>query len=101
MSAFKTPSIRNISKTAPYMHNGVYTTIDEIIEFYRKGGGKGFGLNIPNQTLPFDSLQLTKTEILQLKKFMLTLNDSSLNVSAPNKLPFIRGYENRKVGGNY
>ena len=100
-SAFKTPSLRNISKTAPYMHNGVYTTIDEIIEFYWKGGGKGFGLSIPNQTLPFDSLQLSKTEILQLKKFMLSLNDSSLTVKAPKTLPFIKGYENRKVGGNY
>ncbi len=101
LSAFKTPSLRNISKTAPYMHNGVYTTIDEIIEFYRKGGGKAFGLSIPNQTLPFDSLQLSKTEILQLKKFMLSLNDSSLTVKAPKTLPFIKGYENRKVGGNY
>jgi cytochrome c peroxidase len=101
LNAYKTPSIRNISKTAPYMHNGVYTTVDEVIEFYRKGGGKGFGLNVTNQTLPFDSLQLSNKEILQLKKFILTLNDSTLNVKVPKTLPFIKGYENRKIGGNY
>ncbi|MDX2173984.1 MAG: cytochrome c peroxidase [Bacteroidota bacterium] len=101
LGAFKTPGIRNISKTAPYMHNGVYNNLDEIIEFYRKGGGKGVGLNVVNQTLPFDSLQLNKTEILQLKKFILALNDSSLVVKPPKTLPLIKGYENRKVGGNY
>ncbi len=101
LSAFKTPSIRNINQTAPYMHNGVYTTIDEVIAFYQKGGGKGIGLNVYNQTLPFDSLQLSKKEILQLKKFILTLNDSSMNVKAPKTLPLIKGFENRKIGGNY
>lgn len=99
--AFKTPGIRNISKTAPYMHNGAYTTLDEVIEFYKKGGGKGLGLTIENQTLPFDSLQLTSSEIMQLKKFVLSLNDSSLSVKAPKTLPNIKGYENRKIGGNY
>ncbi len=101
LSAYKTPGIRNISKTAPYMHNGVYTTIDEIIDFYKKGGGKGFGITISNQTLPFDSLQLSLTEVSQLKKFILSLNDSSLVIKAPKLLPYIKGYESRKIGGNY
>ncbi len=38
--AFRTPMLRDISKTAPYMHNGVFETIDEVIEFFNKGGGK-------------------------------------------------------------
>ncbi len=39
--AFRTPTLREISRTAPYMHNGVFSTLDEVIEFYNEGGGKG------------------------------------------------------------
>ncbi len=39
--AFRTPTLREISKTAPYMHNGVLKTLDEVIEFFDGGGGKG------------------------------------------------------------
>ena len=38
--AFRTPTLRDISKTAPYMHNGVFNTLDEVIGFLDKGGGK-------------------------------------------------------------
>ena len=60
MHAFKTPTVRNIEFTGPYMHNGIYTTLEEVVEFYHKGGGAGFNYMVPNQTLPFDSLQLSK-----------------------------------------
>ena len=59
------------------MHNGVYKTLEEVIDFYDKGGGQGLGLNIPNQTLPADKLQLTKIEKQQLKAFLLTLTDTT------------------------
>lgn len=103
LASFKTLGIRHLDQTAPYMHNGAYTTIDEVIEFYKKGGGAGFGLNVPNQTLPFDSLQLTKTETTNLKKFLLSLTDKSFAISAPKCLPVIniKGLEKRKIGGNY
>jgi cytochrome c peroxidase len=39
--AFRTPTLREISKTAPYMHNGVLATIEEVIDFFDKGGGAG------------------------------------------------------------
>jgi cytochrome c peroxidase len=39
--AFRTPTLREIAKTAPYMHNGIFATLDEVIEFFDKGGGKG------------------------------------------------------------
>jgi len=42
------------------MHNGVYQTLEEVLDFYNKGGGQGLGIQIQHQTLPFDSLQLTK-----------------------------------------
>ena len=71
--AFKTPTIRNVAKTAPYMHNGVYKTLDEVVDFYNKGGGNGLGFNLPNQTLPFDKLNLTPSEKKLLVAFMKAL----------------------------
>ena len=74
--AFKTPTVRNISLTAPYMHNGVYKTLEEVIEFYNKGGGAGMGLQVNNQTLPADLLNLSKDEKKQLIAFMQSLTDT-------------------------
>ena len=73
---FKTPTVRNIEKTAPYMHNGVYTTLEEIVDFYNKGGGKGLGIELEYQTLPFDKLNLTTQEKNDLVSFMKTLTDT-------------------------
>ncbi|NHN24664.1 methylamine utilization protein [Flavobacterium jejuense] len=72
---FKTPTVRNIEKTAPYMHNGVYTTLEEIVDFYNKGGAKGLGIELEYQTLPFDKLNLTNKEKEDLVLFMKTLTD--------------------------
>ena len=76
---FKTPSIRNSDLTAPYMHNGVYETLEEVIEFYEVGGGLGLGFDLPNQTLPSGSLGLTKEEKEALESFIRTLNDFPLD----------------------
>ena len=72
---FKTPTVRNSGVTAPYMHNGVYTTLDEVMDFYNKGGGAGLGIENDYQTLPFDNLKLSKEEIAAVTAFMETLND--------------------------
>lgn len=76
---FKTPTLRNIAKTAPYMHNGVYTTLEEVIDFYDAGGGNGLGLQLEFQTLPFDSLNLSATEKSELIAFLKTLTDEVQN----------------------
>lgn len=73
--AFKTPTVRNISKTAPYMHNGVYTTLEEVVKFYNLGGGSGIGIDLHNQTLPPDSLQLSNQDISDIIHFMQSLED--------------------------
>lgn len=72
---FKTPTVRNIEKTAPYMHNGVYTTLEEIIDFYDKGGATGLGIELEYQTLPPDKLNLTNQEKEDLIVFLKTLTD--------------------------
>ncbi|MCE5194699.1 MAG: cytochrome-c peroxidase [Nitrospiraceae bacterium] len=61
--AFRTPTLREISRTAPYMHNGIFNTLDEVIEFFNKGGGKG------NKVLK--PLGLTSEEKKNLKTFMI------------------------------
>ncbi len=75
--AFKTPTLRNVALTAPYMHNGVFKTLEEVVEFYDRGGGQGIGLDVPNQTLPPEPLGLTVKEKADLVQFMKTLTDVS------------------------
>ncbi|HRG23760.1 MAG TPA: cytochrome c peroxidase [Chitinophagaceae bacterium] len=75
--SFKTPTLRNIALTGPYMHNGVYDSLEEVMEFYNNGGGKGLNIAPPNQTLPFDKLSLSKKEIADIIAFMRALTDTS------------------------
>jgi len=75
IGAFKTPTVRNAAVTAPYMHNGVFKTLEEVVSFYNKGGGIGLGYEVENQTLPFDKLNLTVKEEKALVAFMKTLTD--------------------------
>lgn len=71
--AFKIPTVRNIDKTAPYMHNGVYQTLDQVMEFYNNGGGVGLGIELPNQTLPGEKLGLSEEEIGDVIAFIRSL----------------------------
>ncbi|MDR3680861.1 MAG: cytochrome c peroxidase [Flavipsychrobacter sp.] len=72
--AFKTTTVRNAARTAPYMHNGVFTTLEQVVDFYNKGGGNGLGMKIDNQTLPFDKLNLTTVESNELVAFIKSLD---------------------------
>lgn len=74
--AFKTPTVRNAAATAPYMHNGALHSMEQVIEFYDKGGGNGIGLSVPNQTLSAIPLGLTATEKKALIAFMEALRDN-------------------------
>jgi len=75
MFAFKTPTVRNVAESSPYMHNGVYKDLEQVVEFYHKGGGVGLGIDLPFQSLPFDSLSLDPSEKGALIAFMQTLTD--------------------------
>ncbi|MBL0102694.1 MAG: hypothetical protein IPP51_02330 [Bacteroidetes bacterium] len=102
--AFKTPTLRNVAITGPYMHNGVFRTLDEVIEFYNDGGGIGLGYDVPFQTLSEDSLHLTSTEKFELISFLQSLTDTVDITSVPNKLPRFQDgnpLNERVVGGQY
>lgn len=79
--AFKTPSLRMVSRTAPYMHNGVFGTLDEVIEFYDRGGD--IKDNLASEMKP---LNLTTQEKKDLKAFLLALTGPEAPVEYP-KLP--------------
>ncbi len=72
--AFKISTVRNSSKTAPYMHNGVFTTLEQVIDFYDQGGAAGLGIKLENQTLPAEKLRLSAEEKQDLIAFIKSLD---------------------------
>lgn len=79
--AFKTPTLRSISETAPYMHDGVFKTLEEVLDFLDKGGGPN-----PNLSPLMKPLGLSQEERADLLAFLKSLSGAPLNVVMP-KLP--------------
>ena len=80
---FKTPTLREIEKTGPYMHDGSLKTLEDVVEFYDKGG-------IPNKNLDANMkpLKLTAQEKKDLVEFMKALSGEGWqNVKAPETFP--------------
>lgn len=102
-NAFRTGTVRNASKTAPYMHNGVFRTLEQVIDFYDLGGGNGKGLKVNNQTLSSDSLHLTKDDKTNLIAFINSLTENIEFENVPEKIPMSKNKKlnDRKVGGKY
>jgi cytochrome c peroxidase len=75
--AFKTPTVRNTAMTAPYMHNGAFTDLNQVMEFYNAGGGQGLGLTAPYQTLSARPLDLTNEEMQDIIAFLGALTDKA------------------------
>jgi cytochrome c peroxidase len=73
--AFKTPTVRNAAKTAPYMHNGALASLKTVMDFYNRGGGTGLGLALEDQTLSSSPLNLNTTEIEHIISFIDALTD--------------------------
>jgi cytochrome c peroxidase len=94
--AFKAPSLRNIARSAPYMHNGVFRTLDQVVRFYNQGGGRGLGLDVPNQAPEVRPLHLTTVEERELVRFLETLSDDPATVKPPARVP-----SGLPVGGSY
>lgn len=80
--AYRTPTLRNLRFTAPYMHDGSIKTLEEVIDFYDRGG-------VENEWLDPDiqPLFLTAPEKRQLLAFMAALNADPLETDPPKNLP--------------
>ena len=103
MNAFRTGTIRNTPFTKPYMHNGVFNTLEEVIDLYDAGGGVGRKLQVGNQTLAADSLKLSREEKAHLVAFIHSLNENIIFEAPPSSLPSSsnKSLNGRKVGGEY
>ena len=83
--AFKAPTLRNIALTAPYMHNGVFNTLEEVVDFYAKGGGRDAGVaDVDIHVLGFE---LTEQEKADLVNFLYALTDESNLPEIPTSVP--------------
>jgi cytochrome c peroxidase len=85
--AFKIPTLRNIALTAPYMHNGAFETLEEVLDFYSGGGGRGLGLDVPLQDDKIRKFALTPQEKADLIAFLLALTDESALPQVPKRVP--------------
>lgn len=87
-AGFKVPSLRNISKTAPYMHAGQFATLRETVEFYTRG--RGHAVPEGEQLLLHWHIwepNLTDDELDRLVDFLHTLNDEQFKPETPIKVP--------------
>jgi cytochrome c peroxidase len=80
---FKTPTLRNLVFTAPYMHDGRFTTLDEVINHYSFGLVSSPTVDPLMKSLNNGGVQLNFNERQLLKKFLISLSDSSF-VTNPN-----------------
>ncbi|MFN8417685.1 MAG: parallel beta-helix domain-containing protein [Anaerolineae bacterium] len=85
--AFMTPTLRNIALTAPYMHNGSMTTLEQVLDFYIKGGGAGMGIEVPDQARFVHSFELSDQEKQDLISFLYALTDESSKPAIPSSVP--------------
>ncbi len=86
--AFKVPTLRNIARTAPYMHSGRFETLDEVVSFYN--GGRGHAVP-EGETLQLHwhivSPDLADHELEQLVAFLGTLTDERFLPRVPKQVP--------------
>lgn len=79
--AFKTPTLRSIAETAPYMHDGAFKTLEEVVDFLDQGGGSN-----PNLSALIKPLGLTNEEKAELVAFLKALTGEPITFEMP-KLP--------------
>jgi len=77
LGTFLTPSLREVAKTAPYMHNGMLPTLESVVDFYNEGGGEAI-----NKDPRIKPLGLTSAEKTSLVEFLKSLSGEDLGIRA-------------------
>jgi len=82
MAAFKTPTLREVTKHAPYMHDGSLSALRDVLEFYNRGGEKN-----PQIAPRIHPLNLTNAEIDALLAFLGSLEGEGYADVSPTTFP--------------
>jgi cytochrome c peroxidase len=82
VGGFKTPTLREIARTAPYMPDGRFATLEEVVDFYDQGG-----ITNPHLSNLIIPLGLTAQEKKDLVEYMRALNGEGWQVTAPTEFP--------------
>jgi len=78
---FKSPSLRNLAYTAPYMHDGRFETLDQVIEFYSTGLQESPTIDSLMKKVEFGGVNLSAQDKADLKAFLLSLSDPSFLIN--------------------
>ena len=91
IGAYKAPTLRNLVFTAPYMHDGRFKTLDEVIDFYNSGLVWSPSVSPLMHHIASGGVMLTPSQKADLKAFLLTFTDSTFvttpDFSRPSKMP--------------
>jgi len=91
IGAYKAPTLRNLVYTAPYMHDGRFKTLDEVIDFYSSGLVWSPSISPLMHHIATGGVRLTASQKVELKAFLLTLTDSLFvtnpDYARPAKMP--------------
>jgi cytochrome c peroxidase len=86
--AFRTPTLRNLSSTAPYMHNGTQATLEDVVRFYAVASSAN--PHVPDERLDPDFATIIPIDddmVEALVKFLRTLDDDSFDQTIPERVP--------------
>jgi cytochrome c peroxidase len=84
---FGVPSLRNVALTAPYMHDGSLATLEDAVDFYRRGGGLARGVPASRLHEFVRPIALSDGEAADLVAFLRALTDASARPDAPDRVP--------------
>jgi cytochrome c peroxidase len=88
--AFRTPSLRNLRFTGPYMHSGKFATLEEVVQFYEDiSGGKILNPNVRQSQMDTLATRMNVNfrDISRIVEFMHTLNDDAFDKTIPQRVP--------------
>lgn len=92
--AFRTPTLRNVELTAPYMHDGVFTSLEEVVLFYQRGAEPRHPGVAPERIDPLvrETLPLTDDEVRAVVAFLQALTDRGVGLdpallAVPSRVP--------------
>jgi len=84
---FGVPTLRNVALTAPYMHDGSLATLEDVVAFYREGGGLAQGVPAARLHEFIRPIEMSDAEAADLVAFLRALTDESARPEVPERVP--------------